>query len=210
MELEVGKSYKVKSGTEQYEWDKDGEMNELIGTSVVLKFIDNVEPKYSCLCEDGKRWYFNVEDLEEINSSFSKSDMLNGYVCELRCGEVGVWINNEYVCNGGKREYSNELRAIRAGENADIMKVSDCYGKVIWGRVEENPINTKEWKFEDCCSNRIKIKPNNINGYNSSDEPILFNMADDEEDDSSMIGLTIDQAKQIISALTEIVEFVEK
>ena len=166
--------------------------------------------------ENRTHWFFNGEGwlnekgLEPINPTFTKSDMLNGYVCELRNGNKGIWINNSVVSDRFDRDgYNDDLT--NCCSEYDIIKVSDCYGKVIWERVEEvvEDINKKEWEFIDSLDNKIRITPNNTNGYNSSNEPILLDMREDEYDDSALIGLSIDQAKQIISALTEIVEFVE-
>ena len=168
--------------------------------------------------ENRTHWFFNGEGwlnekgLEPINPTFTKSDMLNGYVCELRNGEIGVWAETRFVGLDYKNiELFNEELNHQEENCWDIIKVSDCYGKVIWERVEEvvEDINKKEWEFIDSLDNKIRITPNNTNGYNSSNEPILLDMREDEYDDSALIGLSIDQAKQIISALTEIVEFVE-
>ena len=208
MKFEVGKMYKVKDETNQINWNSDGCMEKYIGTNIELIEDSDEKPRYKCKCYDGETWYFNEEDLEEINPTFSKSDMLNGYVCELRNGDVGVWINgtvvndkDDYTC------YNDDLTDEYITNQYDIIKVSDCYGKVIWERVED--INKKQWRFIDSLDNKIRIAPNNPNGYDSSNEPILFDMREDDDDDSALIGLSIDQAKQIISALTEIVEFVE-
>ena len=142
---------------------------------------------------------------------FTKSDMLNGYVCELRNGKIGIWINGTVNdSNFINYIYRKDLTYEYTDKN-DIIKVSDCYGKIIWERVEEvvDDLNKKEWEFVDECKTTFTIAPNNNYGYiRETNEPIMFDL-ESNFDKRVAVGLSISQAKQIVSALTEIVEFVE-
>ncbi len=70
-----------------------------------------------------------------------------------------------------------------------------------------NPLNSKVYSWEDSCDYNFEISPN-YKHYSSNDiiEKICFTISNDETE--NFFGCTIQQAKEIISTLQEIINFI--
>ena len=75
------------------------------------------------------------------------------------------------------------------------------------GNVWKNSLNLKQYLFKNTNSKEFYIRPNCLSGYIALyiDTPIIIA----DRNDKSVIGMTIPTTKEVIAALTEIVEYVE-
>lgn len=165
-----------------------------------------------------------------MKKEFTKSDLKNGMVVETRNktrflvnGDilVGKWNDWDELEN-----YEDDLTIFgEKDDECDIVKVyttSSHYIEymfdddnliLIWERKEE--METKEYIIEQPYIDEdgedsptiIKIHPNNLEGYHKSKSncPIVL-----EYDKYYGFGLTVDSAKEVIKALQEIVDYMEK
>lgn len=214
--------------TTQGELDyKNNDILEIIGTKEHYK---DVVYNYG---EHGYQYLYRSEFVvvEQVTNEFTKSDIKGGYLVKLRDDEIGLvlMVKNEFNIIGDEgdimgvsQDYSKELKWLNDDEDElDIIEVygyttdqSDLFNpstrELLFKRVEVEDLGKKEYVIESTVNdNEITIAYNHPNGYDDSDDSIHILIGDDLSDDYAFTTISIQSAKDMISALQEIVDYVE-
>lgn len=166
--------------------------------------------------------------LKEVKE-FTKSDIKGGYLVKTQFGDIGIVINtseNEWVLlhkNGNlifeSKDTTDDLFDIDGDSDYNIIEV---YGyttdqcnlfdpstrELLFKREEIEDLGKKEYVIESIDDENITITPNSSKiGYDDSDDSIYIVIG--EEPSNAFTTLSIQSAKDMISALQEIVDYVE-
>ena len=202
----------------------------------MLKIVDenfsDYEYSINILADGGIHRALNRSEfvvVEEVNE-FTKSDIKGGYLVKLRIDEVGLVImaNKEFNIIGDEgdiigvsQDYGRELKWLDDEDELDIVEVygyttdqSDLFNpstrELLFKREEVEDLGKKEYVIESTVNdNEITIAYNHPNGYDDSDDSIHILIGDDLSDDYAFTTISIKSAKDMISALQEIVDYVE-
>lgn len=128
-----------------------------------------------------------------------RNDQIDGFLQKI--GEF--WKNKDMQ----DLEFSNLLRILSNGE----VNINNIDENIMLKQLKLGASNYKEYKIDAEDTGEVLIRPNFVHYCGDTLYPILFEITDyDEFGNSSCAGLSIKNAKDIITALQEIVDLVEK
>lgn len=152
--FKVGDKVRIKKfKTRPYHWNIEGEMDKYSGRVVTVSSICGREIR---ICEDGGKWCWNESDFGP--DEFTKYDLENGMMLELRNGTKMIWL---YGYKRSVSGWSSDTKDDLTGSCRmyDIVKVgypiideSGCinsilesdFGVILWERKEEKEISSEE------------------------------------------------------------------
>lgn len=166
MKFEVGDKVRIKKFSKMpFRWSGLEGVGKWEGQTMTIARIF-VGGRY-CMEEDAGRWTWREKDFEKVEAEkMTRSDLKDGMVCEVRCGERYLWLYGELRgiwewCSGTREDLTNDdstcdiVKIYEIGDECTLENILQNPGELIWERQEPKEMTVAE--IEEALGYPVKV-----------------------------------------------------